>query len=311
MFFSVTVPAFKKKYLKECIDSILGQSYSDFELIIVNDDSPEDLDSIINTYSDPRIRYYKNDKNCGAINVVDNWNKCLEYAKGDYIICMGDDDRLLPCCLDEYVKLMKQYPGLGVYHAWTEIIDENGDFYKLQHPRPLYEGALSLIWNRWNGRSLQFIGDFCFDRHILTEIGGFYYLPMAWASDEITAVLAADKKGIANTQRICFQYRENRNSITKSGDWKIKIKATLKEEKWIEDYLGKQNIEDLSSEESKYLIMLVQQKDSYFSNKFKYNLKEGFATKSISIFNSLVLRKSLHLNMSDIIISWIKSRRNQ
>ena len=63
MKFSITIPAYKRSYLKEAIDSCLAQTYKDFELIIVNDASPEDLDSIVNSYSDNRIRYYKNETN--------------------------------------------------------------------------------------------------------------------------------------------------------------------------------------------------------------------------------------------------------
>lgn len=55
--FSVTVPAYKAQFLAECIDSILAQTYKHFELIIVNDASPQDLDSIVSKYDDPRIRY--------------------------------------------------------------------------------------------------------------------------------------------------------------------------------------------------------------------------------------------------------------
>ena len=50
MKFSITIPAYKRKYLKEAIDSCLSQTFKDFELIIVNDASPEDLDSIVNSY---------------------------------------------------------------------------------------------------------------------------------------------------------------------------------------------------------------------------------------------------------------------
>ena len=103
--FSVTIPAYKDKYLKEAIDSVLAQTYSNLEVIIVNDASPNNLDIIIAQYSDPRIRYYKNDKNCGAKDVVDNWNICLSYATGEYLICMGDDDRLRVNCLEEYKLL--------------------------------------------------------------------------------------------------------------------------------------------------------------------------------------------------------------
>jgi glycosyltransferase involved in cell wall biosynthesis len=64
--FSILIPVYKSKYLKECIDSILMQTFNNFELIILNDDSPEDIDNIVSSYQDNRIRYYKNDKNVGA-----------------------------------------------------------------------------------------------------------------------------------------------------------------------------------------------------------------------------------------------------
>ena len=59
--YSFVLPAYKANYLRESIDSILGQTYTDFELIIVNDASPEDVDSIVNSYNDKRIQYYKNE----------------------------------------------------------------------------------------------------------------------------------------------------------------------------------------------------------------------------------------------------------
>ena len=86
MRYSIGIPAYKGKFLFKCIESILKQDYADFELIIVNDASPEDLYSIVRQFDDPRIRYFKNDKNCGAENVVDNWNICLSYAVGDYFV---------------------------------------------------------------------------------------------------------------------------------------------------------------------------------------------------------------------------------
>ena len=197
--FSVTVPAYKAQFLAECIDSILAQTYKNFELIIVNDASPQDLDSIVSKYDDPRIKYYKNEVGFGAEHVVGNWNKCLEYATGDYTICMGDDDKLLPNCLEEYVKLINQYPGLNLYHGMTMMIDENSNIINVQTPRPIYESMYSIMYYRWFQGRTQYIGDWLFKVKALKEISGFVDLPYAWESDDCSAYVESKDKGCANT----------------------------------------------------------------------------------------------------------------
>lgn len=237
-FFSVMIPAFKARYLAECIESILAQTYQNFEVIIVNDASPQDLDSTVGTYKDPRIHYFKNKVGFGAEHVVGNWNKCLEYAKGDYVICMGDDDKLLPNCLEEYAKLIDQYTGIGLLHGWTEIIDENSVPFLMTTHRGLHESAMSLCWHRKMGAySLQFIGDFCFEREWLVKQGGFFKLPLAWGSDDISALIGASKNGVANTQVPVFQYRRNRYTISSTGNVNIKLQALKEQNEWYDSFL--------------------------------------------------------------------------
>ena len=165
MKFSVTIPAYKSQYLKGAIESVVSQTYSDWELIIVDDCSPENLKSIAEPFlNDKRISYYRNEKNCGAIDVVDNWNICLNHCTGDYVICMGDDDRLQPCCLEEYQRLIAQYPGLNVYHARTRIIDDAGNSLEIQEEWPSYETCQEMLYGQWKENRKQFIGDFLFSR---------------------------------------------------------------------------------------------------------------------------------------------------
>ena len=66
MKFSVTIPAYKSRYLREAIQSIASQTIDNWELIIVDDCSPEDIRSVVEPFmTDSRIRYYRNEKNCG------------------------------------------------------------------------------------------------------------------------------------------------------------------------------------------------------------------------------------------------------
>ncbi len=266
MKFSIIIPAYKSQFLAEAIESVVTQSYANWELIIVDDCSPENLGVIVKPYlKDSRISYHRNEKNCGATDVVDNWNICLGYCTGDYVVCMGDDDRLLPCCLEEYKALIERHPGLNVYHARTEIIDEHGTVNNMQEPRPQWESALSFLWNRWDHRNRQFIGDFCYHIGYLKRAGGYYKMPLAWGSDDITALLAASEKGIANTQSFSFQYRQNSQTITSStANARIKIEARIAQLQWFDTFLSQIDDASMSADDARYLRTIQTPKWHYF-----------------------------------------------
>lgn len=277
MKFSITIPAYKSRFLNDCIQSVINQTYKDFELLILNDASPEDLDFIINQFSDDRIKYFKNLTNVGAKDVVYNWNNLLSKANGDYLLCIGDDDLLLPNCLAEYNELITKYPNLDVYHGWTEIIDEDGNIIKIQEARPEYETVYSMMWYRWNGRN-QYIGDFLFKVTTLRELGGFYYLPLAWGSDDLTTYIAAEKKGIANTQVPVFQYRENGLSITTTANSNFKFEAIILEDKWYRKFFNRDV--RLIGTDIVYHKMLTQGLNRYFMRKKVSLLRKEFNRSS-------------------------------
>lgn len=310
MKFSILIPAYKRQYLQECIESILKQTYTDFEIIIVNDASPEDLDSIVNSFSDQRIQYFINNKNCGAVNVVDNWNLCLKHAQGEYIICMGDDDRLLPNCLEEYDQLIQRHPGLGIYHAWTEIIDENSNIIKMQEARPEREGVYSMMWGRWLNR-IQYIGDFLFNRKILLANGGFFKIPLAWGADDISSYIAAQKAGIANTQVPIFQYRINSQTISNTGNATIKLEAINLEEEWYKHFLSIEPT-DTNKIERIYRQMLIKDLPKIMAKKRIRTISLDMACNGLTqIFKFLHEREKYNLSISIIIYSMIEAIKHR
>lgn len=233
MKFSITIPAYKSRFLDEAIRSVVSQICPDWELIIVDDCSPEPLKEIVEPFlTDQRVRFYRNAKNCGAVDVVDNWNICLSHCTGDYIICMGDDDRLLPCCLDEYAKTIEAYPDLNVYHARTAIINEEGERVDVQEERPAWESCQEMILHQWKDQRKQFLGDFLFSRHWLLNNGGYVKFPLAYCSDWATANLAAKDKGIANGQVFMFEYRSTTYSISRSQNLRIAVSSCKLAHEW-------------------------------------------------------------------------------
>lgn len=308
--FTIGIPAFKSLFLRECIDSIIAQTYRNFELIIVNDKSPENIDLIVNDYQDERIHYYKNEKNTGAEHVVDNWNKCLSYAKGEYFILMGDDDKMETNYLEEFNRLINQHPNLGVYHCRVKVINENSDFLQLTEARPEFESVYSMIWYRMNGR-LQYISDFAYRTDILKNNGGFYKLPLAWASDDISAYIAAQETGIANTNKYVFNYRENRSTITSTGNINLKLYAIQSEQDWIENFL---ETHTPRNEEEEFLAIMIR------NRLYKHFIKKKVLTISLFFNKSGVLKgliwslkhKSNHkLQITIILYALFESFKNR
>lgn len=313
--FSILIPSYKAKFLKEAIQSCLDQSYNLFEVIVVNDNSPEDLDSIVTSFLDDRMHYYKNKRNCGALNVVDNWNICLSYAKGEYIICMGDDDCLESNCLDELNRLIEKYPNLGVYHSRTVLIDESSDIFDIQEERPEYESSLSLIWHRWNCRHKQYIGDFCYNAKKLKENGGFYFLPMAWGADDISAIIAANSLigGIANTSRPIFRYRVNSQTISKSGSVDSKIKALEGEREWYLQFINtiEKNEKELTPIDQLYLTLIKNKLPMHFKTKLKRLIALDMNKSSFKLFYWINNRAKYHLSFSQVLDCYFDMLRNK
>lgn len=299
MTFSITIPAYKSKYLKECIDSILMQTYIDYEIVIVNDNSPYNIDSIVHSFESSRIRYYKNEKGFGAEHVVGNWNKCLEYAKGDFIICMGDDDKLKPNCLADYISLIEKYPDLDVYYSRTEIIDEYSKVIKVLHERHERESVYEMIYNRWNGGCM-FIGDYLYRTKALRKQGGFFALPFAWGADAISAYRAAGQKGIANTRTPGFQYR--RNSLTISSNTqniKGKLDALKEEKKWFETFL--REVPQNKSDQTLWQWLNVHL-DQHFEQMFAADIIQGIKQRPIrESIKWLKQRKDYELSLGQIM----------
>lgn len=112
-----------EKYFREAIDSILGQTFTNFEFLIINDGSNDSTVKIINSYNDPRIRLVHNEKNIGLTKSL---NKGIKLASCKYIARMDADDISLPHRLETQLKCFDADPSLTLCAGRMRVIDENG-----------------------------------------------------------------------------------------------------------------------------------------------------------------------------------------
>lgn len=231
--FSFILPAYKGRYLKESISSILGQDYADFELIVVDDCSPDSIQQMVSEFKDERITYYRNEQNIGGKDLVAQWNHCLEYAKGDYVILATDDDLYESDFLSSFVPLIKKYPNVNLFRARILQVDSRNEIKYIDSCYKEYLSPVEFRYHLMHGMKGG-IPQYIFKRSALVEKGGFVNFPKAWASDDATALMMSDR-GVVTSQEHLVRFRWS--DINISGDSKYgleKFKARLQFSRWLQ-----------------------------------------------------------------------------
>ena len=122
---SLLLPVYNgEKYLRESIDSVLAQTFQDFELIIYDDGSKDASWEIINSYKDQRIIKYRELKNCGLFQTL---NKAIQKAQGELIRLWSHDDRMYTHCLEREQLFFKRHPEVGMFYCRVRRIDAEGN----------------------------------------------------------------------------------------------------------------------------------------------------------------------------------------
>lgn len=124
-FVSICVPTYNgERYLRSCLDAAISQTFSNIEILIVDDASKDSTVDIATAYAmrDPRVHVHRNNENLG---LVGNWNRCLELARGRWIKFLFQDDLLDPACIDALLKAASERNREFVF-CYRDFIFEDG-----------------------------------------------------------------------------------------------------------------------------------------------------------------------------------------
>lgn len=122
---SVCIPTYNNgHFISDAIDSILAQTFSDLDLIVIDNCSSDDTKFILEEYinRDDRVRYLCNKSNLGFAK---NLNRCLDYSSGKYVKIVCSDDILEPNCLEEMVKVLDNHPEVSLVASARKLVDEH------------------------------------------------------------------------------------------------------------------------------------------------------------------------------------------
>ena len=121
---TVAIPVYnREKYIGEAMNSVLAQTFTDFELLVIDDGSTDRSRAIVQSYSDSRIRLYCNDTNEG---IPKTRNRAVELARGEYLAFLDSDDWACPKRFAKQVTFLESHPECAAVGAWIEWMNAAG-----------------------------------------------------------------------------------------------------------------------------------------------------------------------------------------
>ncbi len=198
---SLIMPAYNAEpYLVEAVESILGQSFTDFELIIVDDASTDATPTILDRYVDPRVVRLHNERNLGQ---TASMNRAIQAARGAYLARQDADDLSMPYRLELEVAYLDSHQAVGLVGAASTWIDGKGE------PLRTWEPALdnSSLQQELMRNNVILHGSAMFRREAMEEGGPAYRDDMNYAQDYDFQLRIAEAWDVANLAEHLYAYR--------------------------------------------------------------------------------------------------------
>lgn len=211
---TIGIPTYNRAagFLHDALSSAVQQTHKNIEIIVSDNASTDDTESLVLGFNDPRIRYIKHAKNIGANN---NFNCCVEEATGRYFVMLHDDDCLDEDFIEVCLQALPSGKDVGVVFTGTRIIDEHCN---IQSELPNRGGGLSneeffIGW--FKNRTALYFCSTMFNTKKLQELGGFYSKTDLF-QDVVAEVILAFKYGRADVYDVKGSFRNH--TTNRGGD---------------------------------------------------------------------------------------------
>lgn len=155
-------------YVEEAVESVLDQTFEDFELLVVDDGSTDGTPDLVAGFGDERIRLLRNERNLGQ---APSLNRGLREARGEYVARLDADDRCRPQRLERQVAVLDAEPGVALVGSWLELVQEEGR--RIGWLRSEIAGYAEFVFHTLISRVLIAHPAAMFRRGLVLELGGY------------------------------------------------------------------------------------------------------------------------------------------
>lgn len=283
---SVLMPAYNcAAFIKQAIDSIINQTYTNWELLIADDCSKDNTRKIAEGYTDSRIKFYHNTKNLGYLQT---WNKLAALAKGGFITFQDADDYCAPKRIELLLNHMLANPACGACGSNYVWVSEDG----VELKRSTFLLDNSSIVNAMPGK-FEFIGSALMIKKETLNTVGYYntFFDRLGGEDHYWLYLIAEKYEVANIAQHLYFYRYNTQSVSGNLTNNPKkiftgelIETLIKQRKTTgTDDLADGNIEKLNNWYNEKAAPFLRDKANLYSYLAKRRFYEGHKNQALQL----------------------------
>lgn len=214
MKFSIIVPTYNsERWIQSCVNSILAQTFPDFDIIILDSGSTDGTLAWIRSLNDGRIRVYTTSERLG---IKENWQRIVTTPRNEFMTIMGHDDILYPDYLFTINKLIEQFPDAGLYQTHFNFIDEKGQLIRACTPiekiikpdqliKSVLQNKIEIVATGFMMRSKEY-----------DAIGGIPGYPNLLYADTELWINLIRQSYLAVAPETCFEFRFHIDNTSKS-----------------------------------------------------------------------------------------------
>lgn len=245
---AIIIPAYKTEFLSETLDSLSRQTCKQFKVYIGDDCSPNDVQSIVNRYSDRLpIVYRRFDTNLGGRDLIAQWERCLDMTDGEEFFCMfSDDDVMMPQNVELFYRVLDEKEITDVYHFDIDIV--NRDLKPIRRRRDYPECLTASQFFRllYMGKIDARMPEFVFRREAFDSNGGFVRFDLAFRSDNATVMVNSRHKPILTVKGSRVLWRDSGVNVSSKGNTELnerRVMASIDFFNWLDGFFNDEGVD--------------------------------------------------------------------
>ncbi len=232
------------EYLNQSLQSVLNQTFTDFELLVIDDSSTDGSLEYLKRMDDSRISLFKNENNRGLFF---NLNYLISQSNSPLIKLWAQDDIMYPDCLNSFVAFHKQYPDIGFSYCGRDMIDEHGvikENNSADHTPTIISTALHAKIAYFTGSIAGNIANVCINKRALDEVGSFNEQMKISADFDMWVRLAKDHETGFIREKL-IQLRDHDKQLSRDEKYYVNhVKEDLEVYRYLDSYVSPEQRRD-------------------------------------------------------------------